>query len=89
MIYSLKELSEATAVVAVHLQIEGDFFFGQVVEVHGIQLFLKASGSDAGHDERCRLIVERLLKVFNKIYYAVLYYIIITHIFRLVICKVF
>ena len=54
----LQQLRKAAALVAVHLQVEGDLILGQIGKIHGIQLLFKAAVGDGRHDQGLGLIME-------------------------------
>ena len=61
----LEEFGKGTAVVAVHLEVEGHFFFGKVGKVHGVKFLLKGAVRDSGHNEVLGLVMESMEEVYD------------------------
>lgn len=59
----LQEFSEAAAIIAIHLQIEGYLLLGKITEIHGIKLLLKGAVGNRRHNQVLRLIVEGVKKL--------------------------
>lgn len=63
MVDCFQQFSKATPIVTVHLKIESNLFLRKIGQVHGIELLLKRTIWNGGHDKVLGLIMESVEKV--------------------------